>query len=65
MGIWGNMADRMTGALCKNLVGNLMNKLPLKNVPTAPPVPLLPGLIGGASKKAKTTSKPLRLPFPV
>ncbi|XP_026746804.1 liver carboxylesterase 4-like isoform X2 [Trichoplusia ni] len=30
IGLWGNMGDRLTGALCKNLLGNLLNlsKLP-------------------------------------
>ncbi|XP_061704438.1 carboxylesterase 4A isoform X2 [Cydia pomonella] len=48
MGLWGNMADRLTGALCKNLIGNLLNlhsivtpdiKLPIQ-VPTNVPNPL-------------------------
>ncbi|KAI8421053.1 hypothetical protein MSG28_008179 [Choristoneura fumiferana] len=47
MGLWGNMANRLTGALCKNLIGNLLNldklvgtpniKLPVQ-VPTNLPV---------------------------
>lgn len=28
MGIWGNMGDRLTGDLCKNLLGNLLNTIP-------------------------------------
>lgn len=47
MGLWGNMANRLTGALCKNLIGNLLNldklvgtpdiKIPVQ-VPTILPV---------------------------
>ncbi|XP_037303127.1 acylcarnitine hydrolase [Manduca sexta] len=37
MGLWGGMADRLTGALCKNLIGDLLSglplQLPLDNVP--------------------------------
>ncbi|XP_028026249.1 carboxylesterase 3 [Bombyx mandarina] len=29
MGLWGGMADRLTGALCKNLIGDLLSKLPI------------------------------------
>lgn len=38
MGLWGNIADRVTGAICKNVLGQILNlpKLldkPLSNVP--------------------------------
>lgn len=29
MGIWGNIADRLTGALCKNLITDLLTKVGL------------------------------------
>ncbi|XP_049870654.1 carboxylesterase 4A [Pectinophora gossypiella] len=48
MGLWGNMADRVTGALCKNVIGNLLKlpKLPVP-LPVTPKVPILPNVIGG------------------
>ncbi|XP_041968305.1 liver carboxylesterase 1F [Aricia agestis] len=43
MGLWGDMADRVTGAFCKNFLGELIN-LPklIPNLPNA--VPSVPGL---------------------
>lgn len=33
MGIWGNIGDRLTGALCKNLITDLLMGLPLDQIP--------------------------------
>ncbi|CAG4934115.1 unnamed protein product [Parnassius apollo] len=46
MGLWGNMADRITGAFCKNVLGSILN-LPKLNVPVAIPMPLNPPLNQG------------------
>ncbi|KAJ2947375.1 hypothetical protein O0L34_g17142 [Tuta absoluta] len=63
IGLWGNMADRVTGAFCKNVLGNLLNlpKLPTKIPELTDPVENLPGAvtqvipnifgIGGSKKK--------------
>lgn len=63
MGLWGNMADRVKGALCKKVLGNVLNKLPLSKLPGAvTSLPLVPNLFGGTTKKSKNTPKPaLRL----
>lgn len=63
MGLWGNRAERITDALCKNLLGNLLNlsKLPLQV--TTPKLPLnlpmdsvpLVGGLGGLGKNSQTT----------
>ncbi|KAJ8718906.1 hypothetical protein PYW07_016462 [Mythimna separata] len=70
IGLWGNKGDRLTGALCKNLLGNLLNlqqlgQLPnLSNqVPLLPGqnnVPLVPGLFGPQPTKApqRQTQRP-------
>lgn len=79
IGLWGNMGDRLTGAVCKNLLGNLLNlgQLPVPNLPGQVPlplpvqnnVPLVPGILGQQPTKApqrqsqRTTKAPFRLPF--
>lgn len=40
MGLWGNMADRVTGALCKDVLGGLLN-LPKLVDPSEIEVPIL------------------------
>lgn len=70
MGLWGNMAERLTGALCKNLIGNLLKlpKMPFPLQITTPKLPLdlpinklpannLPGL-GGLLGGGKRTEAP-------
>ncbi|XP_013161548.1 PREDICTED: carboxylesterase 3 [Papilio xuthus] len=51
MGLWGNMADRISGAFCTEFLGRLLN-LPKLEVPVALPVPLNGGLniLGGPSR---------------
>lgn len=66
MGLWGNMAERITDILCKNLLANLLQlpKLPLQV--TTPKLPLDLGLnnlpnfgdMGGLKKNSQTTESP-------
>lgn len=63
MGLWGNMADRLTGAFCKNIIGALVNKVPLPKIPiTVPKLPLVgPNLVSDTdtSKKKNIPKFPL------
>ena len=72
IGLWGNMGDRLTGALCKNLLGNLLNlqqlpgqlpnlqgQLPLQ-LPGQNNAPLVPGLLG--KQPTKTPSRQTQRP---
>ncbi|KAF9790244.1 hypothetical protein SFRURICE_010904 [Spodoptera frugiperda] len=71
IGLWGNMADRLTGALCKNFLGDLLNLSQLSNFNIAQPLggqnagPLgLPGLLGNTGTRApqtQTQKKPQRV----
>lgn len=77
IGLWGNMADRLTGALCKNFLGDLLN---LSQLPIDLKIPQqlggqnngpLGGLLGNTGTRApqrpkqpqRTTQAPFRLPF--
>ena len=78
IGLWGNMGDRLTGALCKNLLGNLLNlqQLPgqLPNLPGQLPgqvplqlpgqnnAPLVPGLFGKQPTKAPQPRRTTKAP---
>ncbi|XP_023943805.1 carboxylesterase 3 [Bicyclus anynana] len=59
MGLWGNMADRITGAFCKNLLGSLLD--PSKLVGTATglvkPVDSLLNQVTGQGQGQKPASK--------
>lgn len=71
MGLWGNMAERVTGSLCKDVLGNLLKlpKLPVDlplpgntKLPIVPPqVPVVPNIFGAnptaSSKKTTEDSK--------
>lgn len=70
MGLWGNMADRITGDLCKNVLGNILNlpnKLlnPLdKSTLTNPTIPGLPSLLPqGNRNQNRPSGKPLNNMF--
>lgn len=49
MGIWGNIADRLTGALCKNLITDVLTNLglPLDKIPGQD---VLGGILGNGQK---------------
>lgn len=75
MGIWGNIGDRLTGALCKNLITDLLKGLSLDNL-TGPDlvggllkpmgtnggqVPLVGGLLG-SKQEQRGTPAPQKMP---
>ncbi|XP_045449049.1 pyrethroid hydrolase Ces2e [Melitaea cinxia] len=65
MGLWGNMADRITGAICKNVLGNILNLPKLLNpldklTLTKPTIPGLPTLLNqGNRNQNRPTEKPM------
>lgn len=46
MGLWGNIGDRISGVLCKDVIGNLLKlpKLPVNLPVTVPNVGTLPSM---------------------
>ncbi|XP_072929345.1 carboxylesterase 3 [Epargyreus clarus] len=69
MGLWGNMADRVTGALCKNVLGGLLNLPKLVNPGVVPDLgaelgetsfSVLGGVVPGLNRRP-TTKRPRNL----